>query len=200
MEKKELTLNEAAEAVSQLTPEDYIEIQRYINASENPLPEAASSINFRAKSKNLGFEFQITLRDNDENRLLERVLAFGEKLNTEAQIAPVQHKAKAEPVQATGEIRITSNVEASVIDVPNVIMYEVSTLVHKINKNGGSYYKVKGGPWTQWGWNAFSDVFPKDVALPTVAKDAEITQIPSDIRYAYVDKDQKRVVAFASSV
>lgn len=200
--KQITTLEEAAQALQELTPEDLLAMMRYQEASEQSLPEAPASMNFRAVSKQ-GFEFLITLRDWDENRLLDRVLSFGGTLSDKASIVPSSgggYKKAAQPV-STGEVRLTTEgVDPSIIEGPNIIMYQVETLVHKIGKRG-AYFKAKGGQWKQWGWNAFQDVFPKDVNFGTaLQQDQEITDIPSQLKYAYVDKDKKRVVAFAASV
>lgn len=193
MENDTMTLEEAA----QLTPEDVLDMHRIVAAAELNLPEAPSSMNFRAESEH-GYEFMITLRDWDENRLLDRILAFGKRLNSEASISPPKGGGtKSDEPQ--GEIRLTSDVDPSVIEGPSVIVYKVDSLVHKIGKKG-SYFKVKGGKWTQWGWNAFQDVFPQEITFGTLEKDQVVTNLPRELEYAYVDQDKKRVVAFATTV
>jgi len=196
MAEKEITLEDAAQALAQMTPEDYVALMRYQAASESNLPEAPASMNFRAKSEH-GYDFLITLRDWDENRLLDRILEFGKRLNAEASISPTSSKSTAVE-SVPEEIRITSDVDASVIDGDNVIQYKVDTIQLKQGKKG-NYFKIKGGKYTQWGWNAFESVFPENVKLPAMAKDEETTSIPKELEYAYVDTNLKRVVAFAQS-
>ena len=196
MAENEQTLKEAAQALAEMTPEQYVALMRYQEASERSLPEAPASMNFRATSEK-GYDFLITLRDWDEDRLLDRILHFAKRLDEEISISPASSKSTAKE-STPEEIRITSDVDQSVTEGNDVVSYKVSSIQLKSGKRG-DYYKVRGGKFTQWGWNAFSDVFPQDLKLPAMAKDEEVTNIPPELEYAYVNTELKRVVAFAQS-
>ena len=193
-----MTLEEAALALNGMTPEAYLEVMDYVESLElrQGLPEAPSSVNFRMNGAD-GGEAQFTLRDWDENNLLVRFKKLLDLTKSDGAQAVVsrQQIAKREPDL---EVRITSEVAASVIEGENVERFEVSEL--EFNRgNKTDFVMVKGGVWMKFGWRAYPEVIPTSVSTEDWTPGESHTNVPPEMKYAYVDKTdgKRKIVAFA---
>ena len=194
-----LTLEEASEELSTITPEKYIELLDYIASLEvanaKGLPEAPASINFRVKTAE-GPEAMFTMRDWDENALLER---FGNvvALMKEHGAEPVK-RGRGNADEEAVEVRITSEVDPSVIEGENVERFEVSSLTYQF-AGKTPYLLVRGGFWTKYGWRAYPEIIPPSIPYGDWTQGEERNSIPADLRYAFVDKTKKKIMAFATA-
>jgi hypothetical protein len=195
-----MTLEEAAQELDGMTPESLLEHFEYIHTLENRqgLPEAPASVNFKIKTKN-GTDVQFTMRDVDEIALLKRFNSLVKLMKNHGS-EPVKRDSSASTVAAndTTEIRITSEVDASVIDNPNVERFDVTSLEYGIGKV--KFLMVKGGVWTKFGWRAYPEVIPTGVDYESWDVGVSVTDIPENMKYAFVDKTEgkRKIVAFAA--
>ena len=96
------------------------------------LPEAPASLNFTASLH--GFPVQITLRDQDEDNLIDRFARLVEILETEY------------GVKAPGK--------------PGELAFDAEKLVPNVN-DGTVYWKIKGGNFQKWGVTVWPEVLRK---------------------------------------
>lgn len=198
-----MTKQEAAELLASMTPEDMLDMQRFMAASEQNLPEAPVSVNFRGTTTN-GYDFMFTLRDWDEIRLLGRVIKFAIEVEKRIGLSPPggnsrgsQYSPQQDATPSNDEVRLTSQVDASVIEAPSVEMYAVTSLEYGF-AGKTPRLKVRGGRYTKWGYSAYPEVIPEDVDYGSWEIGKELTAIPANMKYAYVDKEKKKIVAFAA--
>ena len=198
--RNSLTLEDAAAALNQMTPEDYVDLQRFISASEEQLPEAPSSVNFRVRTKR-GLDVQFTLRDWDENRLLARLLPFAKLVDNALGIETSSSQAAEKAAPNPQEIRITSDVDPAIVDRPGVEMFTVSSLEYSFTRAKSPFLKVRGGRFTKWGYPAYNEVIPESVDYGKMEQGVEDTNIPSELMYAYVDMnaERKKIIAFGTT-
>jgi hypothetical protein len=185
---------EAAEELKSMTPEEYVDLMAYVQKLEQGLPEAPASINFRMTMPT-GDDVMFTMRDWNENQLYIRFSKFIEILK--AQGATPQERDST-TISNDEPLRITSDVDHTVIDGQDVEVFEVSSLTYMFTNNGTPYVNVKGGVWKKYGWRAYTEIIPPELNVGTWTVGEERKQVPPELKYAYVDKTKKKIVAFAA--
>jgi hypothetical protein len=186
---------EASAELESMTPGAYIELMSYVQQMEISLPEAPASINFKVKMPT-GEDAMLTMRDWDENNLIERFDLFV-SIMREKGAAPIERDKRPENLTQK-EVRITSEVNADVINGADVEVFEVSSLTYLFTQNGNPYLNVRGGVWQKYGWRAYPEIVPPEFDLNTWTTREEITAVPLSMKYAYVNKGLKKIVAFAT--
>ena len=121
------------------------------------LPEAPASVNFRVPWN--GWDVQFTLRDNDEEALMERLVMFRAVIEENGFVS----EPKQAPPASKSPPPAPSKVEAVSADVETQVWSEPITLEVKEMKGGKRYLTVKGGSYTQYGAPAWPEVIPFDI-------------------------------------
>lgn len=204
---------EAKAALESMTPEDYLDLMNYIKKLESNLPEAPASFTFRTEDE-AGWNVQMTMRDADEFVLLDRYNQFRNRIAqngirpegsfTAPAPAPVQQtqaqptqQTQAQPEQQQPQINATvTSPKAPDLTDQSLEVFEVSSLNHLVSEQGSHYLQVKGGRWKKFGWKAWPEIVPEGYELTQFAIGQD-TAPPVDFELAYVNRERKKIVAFA---
>jgi hypothetical protein len=209
--ERELTAAKAA--ITKMTPEAYVDKERYVKKLEQDWPEAPASATMRVVYPS-GYDIQWTLRDFDEDMLairVDRVLqSFGDmdcKPGGDARFAskPAPQSAgsanapQAQRSASPEDLVITSpNLDRDTIDKAGYEMFPVETITHMVTQGKAvPHLVVKGGNFTKFGWKAWQEVWP-DMNIDDFPIGKELSAPPS-MRYAYLSKGEggnRKVVAF----
>jgi hypothetical protein len=193
-------IEQAEEKLATLTVEDLLAQDTYISKLEAGMPEAPASLNFYGISQE-GWNIQFTLRDVDENILMQRFERFTDYLSA-MRIEPkavgqqnIATVAQAAPVSAEPTY-VPSGVD---LDTPGIVVFPVESITHQVSTNGVHYLNAKGGKWTQYGWKAWPEVVPTTVNVEQLPF-GELKEVPGELAMAWADTTKKKIVAFGKVV
>lgn len=195
MTEKPKTLEEAAEMLETITPEEYLHIMDYVQSLERniQLPEAPNSLNFRVSMPD-GSDVQLTLRDMDEDALLLRFERIRQAMTDRGAVVQKRPEKSVQPSQ----VRITSpDIDASVIDQDGVESFEVESLAYSFSGKS-PYVNVRGGVWKKYGWKAWPEIIPADIDYGSWPIGQDVTEVPPEMAICFFSKTKKKVLAFAA--
>jgi len=215
--KSEYTDRELAGAkasIAKLTPESYLDQQRYIKNLEQNWPEAPASATVKVIYPS-GYDILWTLRDFDEDMLavrLDRVLVSFEDTGCKPDgfsrpayppAASTEASAHAQPRAMSPEDMIitTPDVSRDNLDKGGFDMFPVETITHMVTQGKGvPHLVVKGGNFTKFGWKAWQEVLPESLKLDDFPIGKEMAAPPS-MRMAFLSKGDsegknRKVIAF----
>lgn len=197
VEKEEL--ERAKQTIAAMSPEEFLELEKYILSLEARLPEAPASANFSAMSAT-GYQTQFTLRDNNETQLLERLQSFQLLIEAEGyrdlsrQVTKTIHEDGKEVVSEINltELRIPDGLE----NIDDLEPFVVDAVSHVVTNSGKHHLKVFGGYWQKYGWSAWEEVIPTPEWINWSIGEKKTP--PKELAVAWFSKEKKKVLAFSS--
>jgi hypothetical protein len=201
-------LQKAAEQLSQMTPESYLELLNYIDSMKDNLPEARASVNFFGTTSK-GWDCQFTLRDHDEKILIKRFADFQEYLDR-YHVSPKGKSSSASSVPSSPSAPPSSTpspppkVETRIPgEYPpddgqaGIDTYEVEIVNHQVASNGAHFLLCKGGKYMKYGYRAYEEIVPDTVNFENWPMGQDFSP-PDEVKVAWVDLEKKKIIRFGA--
>ena len=121
-----------------------------------PLPEAPASVNFKGVTKG-GFICQWTLRDDDEDVLLEKQILFMNKLS-EGGVHPYPATRQPEGNGSPPPASVPPPASDPPPQTQEDLFFEAESMAATTESGKAPRWKVKGGKYMEWGVTIWPEV------------------------------------------